>query len=62
VAEVEALLREKQIGPLTGFRSKIGRPFSAVLKLVPPDYKLEFDFGNAPAGEGEEAKRSTCPA
>jgi DNA topoisomerase-3 len=56
VAEVEALLREKQIGPLTGFRSKIGRPFSAVLKLVPPEYKLEFDFGNAPAGEGEEAE------
>ncbi len=56
VDEVEALLREKQIGPMTGFRSKIGRPFSAVLKLVPPEYKLEFDFGNAPAGEGEEAE------
>jgi len=53
VEEVEALLREKQIGPLTGFRSKIGRPFSAVLKLVPPEYKLEFDFGNLPAAEGE---------
>lgn len=54
IAEVEQLLREKQIGPLTGFRSKIGRPFAAVLKLTPPDYKLEFDFGNAPAGdEGE---------
>ncbi len=56
VDEVEALLREKQIGPMTGFRSKIGRPFSAVLKLVPPECKLEFDFGNAPAGEGEEAE------
>jgi DNA topoisomerase-3 len=56
VDEVEALLREKQIGPLTGFRSKIGRPFSAVLKLTPPEYKLEFDFGNAPAGEGDEAE------
>jgi DNA topoisomerase-3 len=56
VAEVEALLREKQIGPLAGFRSKIGRPFSAVLKLVPPEYKLEFDFGNAPAGEGAEGE------
>jgi DNA topoisomerase-3 len=53
VDEVEALLRDKQIGPLSGFRSKIGRPFSAVLKLVPPEFKLEFDFGNAPAGEGE---------
>jgi DNA topoisomerase-3 len=53
VAEVEALLRDKQIGPLSGFRSKIGRPFAAVLKLVPPEYKLEFDFGNAPGAEGE---------
>jgi DNA topoisomerase-3 len=53
VDEVEALLRERSIGPLTGFRSKIGRPFSAVLKLVPPEFKLEFDFGNALAGEGE---------
>ncbi len=56
VSEVEALLREKTIGPLTGFRSKIGRPFSAVLKLVAPEFKLEFDFGNAPAGEGEEGE------
>jgi len=56
VDEVEALLREKTIGPLTGFRSKIGRPFSAVLKLTPPEYKLEFDFGNVPAGEGGEAE------
>ncbi|UCG97619.1 MAG: DNA topoisomerase III [Burkholderiales bacterium] len=56
VDEVEALLREKQIGPLTGFRSKIGRPFSAVLKLVPPEYKLEFDFGAPAAGDGEEAE------
>ncbi|MFN3566049.1 MAG: DNA topoisomerase III [Burkholderiaceae bacterium] len=51
IDEVERLLRDKQIGPLTGFRSRIGRPFAAVLKLVPPEYKLEFDFGNAPAGE-----------
>ena len=56
VDEVEALLRDKQIGPLSGFRSKIGRPFSAVLKLVPPEFKLEFDFGNAQAGDGDEAE------
>jgi DNA topoisomerase-3 len=49
-AEVEALLRDKQIGPLNGFRSKIGRPFSAVLKIT-PEHKLEFDFGNAPDGD-----------
>jgi DNA topoisomerase-3 len=57
IAEVEQLLRDKQIGPLTGFRSRTGRPFAAVLKLVPPEYKLEFDFGNAAPGDeaGAEA-------
>jgi len=48
--EVEQLLREKQIGPLTGFRSRMGRPFAAVLKIT-PEHKLEFDFGNAAPGE-----------
>ncbi|MGD0614476.1 MAG: DNA topoisomerase III [Verrucomicrobiota bacterium] len=45
IPEVETLLKEKQIGPLQGFRSKLGRPFAAVLKLN-PEFKLEFDFGN----------------
>ena len=31
--EVEQLIREKQIGPLTGFRNKMGRPFNAMIKL-----------------------------
>jgi DNA topoisomerase-3 len=44
--EVEALLKERAIGPLTGFRSKMGRPFAAALKIS-PEFKLEFDFGNA---------------
>jgi DNA topoisomerase-3 len=70
IAEVEELLREKQIGPLTGFRSKIGRPFAAALKLVPPEYKLEFDFGNAPLGDdgsnepvdfGDQQAVGPCP-
>ena len=45
IEEVEALLRDKQIGPLQGFRSKMGKPFNAVLKLT-PEFKVEFDFGN----------------
>lgn len=53
IDEVERLLRERQIGPLTGFRSKQGRPFAAALKLVEPECKLEFDFGNAPQGDEE---------
>ncbi|MES2106194.1 MAG: DNA topoisomerase III [Pseudomonadota bacterium] len=49
VAEVEELLNKREIGPLQGFRSKMGRPFAAILKIVPDadnsNLKLEFDFG-----------------
>ncbi|VWC26143.1 DNA topoisomerase III [Burkholderia lata] len=59
IPEVEELLREKTIGPLSGFRSKMGRPFSAILKLSFDDetknYKLEFDFGQDQGGEEGEA-------
>jgi len=50
------LIREKQIGPLQGFRSKkTGRPFAAVLKLN-GEFKVEFDFGNDQNnGNGEAA-------
>ncbi|PSB92442.1 DNA topoisomerase 3 [Candidatus Pandoraea novymonadis] len=72
ILEVEELLRNKKIGPLSGFRSKTGRPFSAILKLSKDDeaaYKLEFDFGNeisdanvesAPDFTGHEAL-GKCP-
>ncbi len=50
IDEVEQLLRDRQIGPLTGFRSRIGRPFAAVLKLN-AENKLEFDFGQANAAD-----------
>jgi DNA topoisomerase-3 len=51
--EAGQLIAEKQIGPLQGFRSKMGRPFAAVLKLT-PEFKVEFDFGNEDKeGEGE---------
>ncbi len=51
IAEVEELLRTRTIGPLQGFRSKMGRPFAAILKIVPDadtkNLKLEFDFGQS---------------
>jgi DNA topoisomerase-3 len=53
-AEAEQLMRERTIGPLHGFRSKMGRPFSAILKLVEPDWKLEFDFGQSDAADDDE--------
>jgi DNA topoisomerase-3 len=51
VEEVEQLLRERTIGPLQGFISKMGRPFAAVLKIT-PEYKLEFDFGQSSGDDG----------
>jgi len=45
--EVEELISRKEIGPLTGFISKMGRPFNAILRLGgAPDFKVDFDFGN----------------
>jgi DNA topoisomerase-3 len=43
-AEVEELIAKGAIGPLQGFRSRMGKPFIAVLKLS-PEFKVEFDFG-----------------
>jgi DNA topoisomerase III len=51
--EVAELVTKRVIGPLTGFRSRMGKPFSAVMRLT-DDLRLEFDFGQA-SGEGEEA-------
>ncbi len=58
IAEVEELLQKREIGPLQGFRSKMGRPFAAILKIVPDDetrnLKLEFDFGQSNDDENSE--------
>ncbi len=55
LAEVEKFLVDKKIGPLEGFRSKAGWPFTAELALVYDEeiknWKLEFDFG-------EDAKKA----
>jgi DNA topoisomerase-3 len=44
IPEVEELITKRQVGPLQGFRSKLGKPFSAVIRLT-PELKPEFDFG-----------------
>lgn len=55
IAEVEQFLRDKKIGPLDGFRSKAGWPFTAEMVIKFDDesknYKLEFDFGDDKKGE-----------
>ncbi|MBY0573662.1 MAG: DNA topoisomerase III [Undibacterium sp.] len=61
VAEVEEVLTKREIGPLQGFRSKMGRPFAAILKIVRDEdnnnFKLEFDFGqNQDDDENAEAQ------
>ncbi|GIZ52213.1 DNA topoisomerase III [Noviherbaspirillum aridicola] len=59
IPEVEELLARREIGPLQGFRSKMGRPFAAILRINRDEdinnYKLEFDFGQN-QDEGEDGE------
>jgi DNA topoisomerase-3 len=50
--EVAQLITKRSIGPLTGFRSRMGKPFSAVMRLS-DDLKVEFDFGQDKDGNEE---------
>lgn len=51
--EAKELIEKKFLGPISGFRSKMGKPFSAALKLL-PDGKVEFVFDNAPVNSSGE--------
>lgn len=72
--EVEQFLADKKIGPLEGFRSKAGWPFTAELALVfdteIDNWKLEFDFGEdakkaeesgEPVDFGSQPSLGACP-
>ena len=50
--ELAELFAKRFVGPLSGFRSKQGRPFSAGIRLT-DDLRLEFDFGQAGAESDE---------
>ncbi len=52
--EVAELITKRTIGPLTGFRSRMGKPFSAGLRLN-DEFRPEFDFGQGNASGDEEA-------
>ncbi len=56
--EVEQFLSDRRIGPLDGFRSKAGWPFTAEMVIKfdedSKNYKLEFDFGNDDAAQTGE--------
>jgi DNA topoisomerase-3 len=58
-AEAQVFLEKKFIGPLSGFRSRMGKPFSAALKLNELG-KVEFVFDNTPVGaDGQKLDLST---
>ncbi len=51
--EMDELLSRRVIGPLQGFRSKMGRAFAAMVKLN-ADNMPEFDFGQSAADAAAE--------
>jgi DNA topoisomerase-3 len=66
--EADELMRTKTIGPLQGFRSRLGRPFAAMLKLK-DDFSVELDFGRnsadvrdtAPVDFSAQTSLGACP-
>jgi DNA topoisomerase-3 len=66
--EIEELIVKGSVGPLQGFRSRMGKPFAAVVKLS-PEFRAEFDFGQPSGGDGAQEKvdfsgqtpLGTCP-
>lgn len=58
--EVTALLTEKRVGPLEGFRSKLGRPFAAPV-ILDEEFKQKFDFGEPKDTPGAQLDFSTLP-
>jgi DNA topoisomerase-3 len=59
--EVAALLTQKRIGPIEGFRSKMGRAFSAVVILDEnTEWKQKFDFEKDGDANGGAVDLSTA--
>ncbi|MDR4516769.1 MAG: DNA topoisomerase III [Nitrosomonas sp.] len=65
IEEMETLITQREVGPLQGFRSKMGRLFNANIKLS-DDFELKFDFGNdeedqAPVDFSNQTPLGKCP-
>jgi DNA topoisomerase-3 len=68
VPEIETLLSERRVGPLQGFRNKMGRHFAAIIKLN-DQHEPEFDFGQSredgdaaePVDFGDQEPLGACP-
>jgi len=53
--EVAELVAKRYIGPLTGFRSRMGKPFAAGVRLN-DEWRTEFDFGqDIASGDADKA-------
>src|SRR5688500_14264098 len=52
-AEMEQLITRREVGPLQGFRSKMGRLFNANIKLT-DEFEMKFDFGADGEQDAEE--------
>src|ERR1700693_3189635 len=53
--EIETLISKRSVGPLMGFRSRVGKPFAAMVRLT-PEFRAEFDFGRQADADGTAAK------
>ncbi len=51
--EIETLIANRSVGPLTGFRSRVGKPFAAMVRLT-PEFRAEFDFGRQAGDDAGE--------
>ncbi len=67
IPEIETLLNSGEVGPLLGFRNKMGRSFDAKIKLN-DDKQPEFDFGQPkddgsaePIDFSEQTSLGPCP-
>jgi DNA topoisomerase-3 len=60
-AEVTELLQTGSVGPLKGFKSKMGRPFEAKLALSEAtEWKTTFDFGDGGVRNREPFNKETA--
>ena len=68
IAEIEQLISKRVVGPLQGFRSRLGRPFAAMIRLS-DEFVPEFDFGQGSGAAGadepvdfsDQQTLGTCP-
>tara|TARA_B100001248_G_scaffold262713_1_gene261357 strand:+ start:14914 stop:17502 length:2589 start_codon:yes stop_codon:yes gene_type:complete len=60
-AEIRTLIEKRKVGPLDGFRSRSGKPFSAILELN-DENKVRFVFDNGDGDDsGADQDLSECP-